>query len=60
MERQLGRRFVRALAGAVRADADDVPPGQRALVDPGRGDPDVALRVADRQIAADMVVSPLS
>ena len=51
---------MRALAGAVRADADDVPPGQRALVDPGRGDPDVALRVADRQIAADMVVSPLS
>ena len=52
VERQLGRGLVRPLAASVRADADDILAGQRPLVDPGRGDPDVFLGVADGKIAA--------
>ena len=33
-------------------DADDVVAAQAPLVDAGRGDPDVAVVVADREVAA--------
>lgn len=52
VERQLGRGLVRTFAASVRVDADDVLAGERPFVDAGRGDPDVALCVADRKIAA--------
>jgi hypothetical protein len=52
VEGQLGRRLVRTAHRTVRFDADDVLGGQRAFVDAGRGDPDVAVLVADRDVAA--------
>src|SRR5699024_4205753 len=49
---------------ARRGDADDVPPGQRALIDARRGDPDIALRIPDGEVAAGgggeaLVIDPL-
>src|SRR5262249_44008394 len=37
---------------AVGPDADDVIAAEAPLVDPRRGDPDVAVVVADREVAA--------
>ena len=51
VEGQFGRRLVRTAHRTVRFDADDVLGGQRAFVDAGRGDPDVAVLVADRNVA---------
>ena len=52
VEGQLDRGLVRADDLAVLCDAHDVIAGEAALVDAGGRDPDVAVGVADGQIAA--------
>ena len=52
MERQLGRRFVRAFHCSVRMDADNVLSGERTLVNAARSNPDVTAGILDRQVAA--------
>jgi hypothetical protein len=52
VKRKLRRRRVQAAARAVRLHVDDVARLQAALVHARRGDPDAAIRVEDRQVAA--------
>ena len=52
VEGELRRGAVRAVDRAVGADANDVVAAEAPLVDPGRGDPDRAVVVADREVAA--------
>ena len=52
MERQLGGGLVGAFHRPVRVDTDNVLPGERALVNTARGDPDVAVGIFDGKIAA--------
>src|SRR5260370_662869 len=52
MERILRRWPMQAVDRAVGPDADDVFTAEVALIDASRRDPDVAVLVADRQVAA--------
>lgn len=52
VERILRRGFVRTDDRTVRFHADDVPFGERSLVDRTRGDPHIAVVVHDRDVSA--------
>ena len=51
MERQFGRRFVRAIHCAVGVDTNNVLSGESSLVDTARCNPDVAVRIPDGKVA---------